>query len=58
MKLVNPVDSRVSLSLKALFDKVPVEISTVVPPGDLWKCSLCVTSISLMKVVNEKHRKI
>jgi hypothetical protein len=32
MKQVNPVDAGVYLSLKALFDKMLVEISTAVPP--------------------------
>jgi hypothetical protein len=58
MKQVNPVDAGVSLSLKALFDKMLVEISTAVPPSDSWKCSLCDASLYPMKVVNEKHRKI
>jgi len=32
MKQLNPVDAGVSLYLKALFDKMLVEISTAVPP--------------------------
>jgi hypothetical protein len=37
MNPINPVDSGVYLSLKALFDKVLVEISTAVPPGELME---------------------
>lgn len=58
MKQVNPVESVVSLFLKALFDKVLVEISTAVAPGDFMEVFFMRCIHLSHEGFNEKHRKI